>query len=176
MQQTIARGYAALLAGVRVATAVALVLLVAVVVASVVVRYFGLFGGSLHWTTELSRFIIVWVVMLGSVVAFDEGAHVAVAVFQDSLPPTGRRVVEALAYLLSLAFIVVLAWSGLQLALATMRQISPALGLPMGYVYLAIPVGAALIAIQSVLFVVYPGIRQGSPEPGPDAPPAAGND
>ncbi|HET6521380.1 MAG TPA: TRAP transporter small permease subunit, partial [Geminicoccaceae bacterium] len=70
MQQTIARGYAALLAGVRVATAVALVLLVAVVVASVVVRYFGLFGGSLHWTTELSRFIIVWVVMLGSVVAF----------------------------------------------------------------------------------------------------------
>jgi hypothetical protein len=48
MQQTVARVYAALLAGVRVATAAALVLLVAVVSASVVVRYFGLFGGSLH--------------------------------------------------------------------------------------------------------------------------------
>ena len=167
MERTIARGYAALLAGVRVATAVALVLLVAVVAASVVVRYFGLFGGSLHWTTELSRFIIVWVVMLGSVIAFDEGAHIAVALFQESLPPAGRRVVEAVAYLLSLTFIVVLAWSGLQLALATMRQVSPALGLPMGYVYLAIPVGAALIALQSMLFAIFPGIRQGSPEPGP---------
>jgi TRAP-type C4-dicarboxylate transport system permease small subunit len=170
MQQTVARVYAALLAGVRVATAAALVLLVAVVSASVVVRYFGLFGGSLHWATELSRFIIVWVVMLGAVVAFDHGAHIAVALFQESLPPAGRRVVEATAYLLSLAFIVVLAWSGLRLALATMRQISPALGLPMGYVYLAIPVGAALIAVQSVLFVVYPGTRQGAGDDPDDGP------
>ena len=176
MERTIASGYAALLAAVRVATAAALVLLVAVVAASVVVRYFGLFGGSLHWTTELSRLLVVWVVMLGAVVAFDHGAHIAVALFQESLPPAGRRVVEAVAYLLSLAFIVVLAWSGLQLALATMRQISPALGLPMGYVYLAIPVGAALIAVQSVLFVVYPGIRQGAGDAadGPGGPAAAG--
>ena len=71
MHQTVARGYALLLRSVGVVTAAALVLLVVVVSAAVVVRYFGLFGGSLHWATELSRFTIIWVAMLGSVVAFD---------------------------------------------------------------------------------------------------------
>jgi TRAP-type C4-dicarboxylate transport system permease small subunit len=170
MHRTVARVYAVLLRGVRVATAVALVVLVMVVTASVVIRYFGLLGGSLHWATELSRFTIVWVAMLGSVVAFNQGAHLAIALFQEALPPGARRAVEVLAYVLSLVFIVVLAWSGFQLALATMRQISPALGLPMGYAYLAIPVGATVIAIQSVLFAISPDVRQHRAETGPGAP------
>jgi TRAP-type C4-dicarboxylate transport system permease small subunit len=170
MHQTVARGYALLLRSVGVVTAAALVLLVVVVSAAVVVRYFGLFGGSLHWATELSRFTIVWVAMLGSVVAFNQGAHLAIALFQEALPPGARRAVEVLAYLLSLVFILALAWSGFQLSLATMRQISPALGLPMGYAYLGIPVGATVIAIQSVLFAIFPDIRQHRAESGPGAP------
>ena len=35
-----------------------------------------------------------------------------------------------------------------------MRQVSPSLGLPMGYVYLAIPVGAALMAAQLVAYTL----------------------
>jgi TRAP-type C4-dicarboxylate transport system permease small subunit len=38
----------------------------------------------------------------------------------------------------------------LALSLRTMRQVSPALGLPMGYVYLAVPAGAALMALQAL--------------------------
>lgn len=165
MQPTVAKGYAGLLRAVRVATGLALVVLVVVVTASVIVRYFGLFGGSLHWATELSRFTIVWVVMLGGALAFDQGAHVAIALFQDALPPAARRWVQGLAYLLSLVFIAVLAWTGFELSLATMAQRSPALGLPMGYVYLAVPVGAAVIALQAVLFAIYPDLRQGPAEP-----------
>jgi TRAP-type transport system small permease protein len=158
------------MAGLRVVTNAGLVALVVVVLASVVVRYFGIFGGSLHWTSELARFIIVWVVMLGSAVAFDYSAHVAID-FTGRLPRVCRRVVRTMAYLLSLAFILVLAWQGYRLSSLTMRQISPALGLPFGYFYLAIPVGASIIAVQSALFVVLPRLQKdGTPVVTEDGP------
>lgn len=146
------RPYAALLAAVRALTSAALVVLVAVVVLAVFVRYFGLFAGSLHWADELARFTTVWLVMLGSVVAFDRGAHAAVDFLPDALPPGPARTVRLVAHLLGAAFLAVLAWQGLALALRTMRQVSPALGLPMGYVYLAVPVGATLMALQALAF------------------------
>jgi TRAP-type C4-dicarboxylate transport system permease small subunit len=148
------RAYAALLAAVRLLTNAALVLLVAVVLAAVAVRYFGVLAGSLHWTDELARFTTIWIVMLGSVVAFERGAHVAVDVLPDSLPSPVGRLLRVVAYLLGALFLAVLAWQGLALSLRTMRQVSPALGLPMGYVYLAVPAGAALMALQALAFAL----------------------
>lgn len=147
------RPYAGLLALVRVLTNAALVLLVAVILLAVAVRYFGILSGSLHWTDELARFTTIWLVMLGSVVGFDRGAHMAVDVLPGTLPPAAARVIRRVAHLLSAVFLAVLAWQGGALTLRTMRQVSPALGLPMGYVYLAVPVGAAVLALQAVFFV-----------------------
>lgn len=146
-----AGAYAALLAAVRLLTNVALVLLVSVVLLAVFVRYFGILAGSLHWADELARFTTIWLVMLGSVVAFDRGAHVAVELLPEALPRNVARAIRLTAHLLSATFLVVLAWQGVALSLRTMRQVSPALGLPMGYVYLAVPVGAAVMAVQAVV-------------------------
>jgi TRAP-type C4-dicarboxylate transport system permease small subunit len=148
------RAYVGLLAGVRLLTGAALVLLVGAVLVAVAVRYFGLFAGSLHWTDELARFTTIWLVMLGSVVAFDRGAHMAVDLLPGSLPGLGGRILRTIVHALSAVFLGVLAWQGLALALRTMRQVSPALGLPMGYVYLAVPVGAGVMTVQAVLFAV----------------------
>lgn len=153
------RAYAGLLAAVRGLTCLALVLLVAVVLLAVAVRYFGVFAGSLHWTDELARFTTIWIVMLGSVVAFDRGAHVAIDLLPDRLPPPAGRRLRALAYGLSAVFLAVLAWQGVVLSGRTMRQVSPGLGLPMGYVYLAVPVGAGLMALQALAFAVGRGRR-----------------
>jgi TRAP-type C4-dicarboxylate transport system permease small subunit len=149
--------YRAVVQVVSVVVNAALVCLVVVVLAAVVVRYTGLFTGSLHWTTEFGRFCTIWIVMLGSVVAFDRGAHVAIDL-TDLVPLRFRRALRSLSYFLCLAFLAVLTWEGLQLSLATMRQVSPALGLPMGYAYLAVPVGAALMTLQSILLALVPDL------------------
>jgi TRAP-type C4-dicarboxylate transport system permease small subunit len=44
-----------------------------------------------------------------------------------------------------------------------MRQISPALGIPVGYAYLAIPVGAVVMTVQSLLFALLPDLREKRP-------------
>ena len=160
--------YRAFMAGLRLVANVALVSLVLVVLAAVAVRYLGVFNGSLDWASEYSRFGIIWVVMLGAAIAFDQGAHVAID-FTDKMPTSIRRAVRTAGYLCGVCFVAILAWQGFRLSLATMRQISPALGIPVGYAYLAIPVGAVIMTVQSLLFAAMPELRERRPsaeEPG----------
>jgi TRAP-type C4-dicarboxylate transport system permease small subunit len=151
------RGYGIFLRSLAFVANIGLVALVIVVLLAVVVRYLGVFPGSLHWATEFSRFSVVWIVMLGSAIAFHRGAHVAIDL-TGLLPARWRRIARSAAHLLGLGFLTVLVWQGLRLSLATMGQISPALGLPMGYAYLAIPCGAAIMMLQSILFALSPAL------------------
>jgi TRAP-type C4-dicarboxylate transport system permease small subunit len=168
MGRLILRTYKGFILALRVLTNVLLSFLVVVVLAAVVVRYFGLFEGSLHWANELSRFSMTWLVMLGSVIAFDRGAHVSISLLPDSVSSTARKAVNFLAHLLSAIFVATLAWQGLVLALATMRQTSPALQVPMGFIYLALAVGAAIMTVQSVLFALFADLRRTAEETPPD--------
>jgi TRAP-type C4-dicarboxylate transport system permease small subunit len=51
----------------------------------------------------------------------------------------------------SVFFLVMLVYSGSMLALGSMRQRAFTLDIPIGAVYLAVPVGAALILLEVVL-------------------------
>jgi TRAP-type C4-dicarboxylate transport system permease small subunit len=151
--------YRFVLAALTVLVNVALVALVVAVLLAVAVRYFGLWPGSLQWTTEFSRFTVIWIVMLGAAIGLHKGAHMAIDV-GGLLPAPWRRPVRSLGYLTGIAFLAVLTWQGFLLSMGTMRQISPALGLPMGYAYLAIPVGAGLMTVQSILFALWPDLAE----------------
>jgi TRAP-type C4-dicarboxylate transport system permease small subunit len=141
-------------------TNAAAAVLVLAVLSAVFVRYFGLFGGSLHWIDELSRYLTIWTVMLGSAVALDRGAHVTVGLLPQALSERWRRWMAAASFLISGTFLLVLTWQGFVLARFTMRQLTPALGLPMGYVYLAVGCGGALMCLQSVLFAIRPELQK----------------
>lgn len=142
---------------IALSTNLVLVSIVLVVLGAVIVRYFGVFQGSLDWATEYGRFAIVWVAMLGSAVALDRGAHVGIDL-SPVLPKRLHRPVRIAAAGLAFVFVTVLAWQGFLLCLATTRQISPALGIPMSLAYLAVPTGAAIMALQSALFAALPGL------------------
>src|SRR5436309_591870 len=94
------RLYAGAMAAVRAVTYLILLSLVVSVLAGVTIRYLGLFSGSLFWVDELSRFTTIWMVMLGSAMALEEGAHVAIEFLPASLPAWLKRQVEVLARLL----------------------------------------------------------------------------
>jgi TRAP-type transport system small permease protein len=154
--------YRAFMVGLRLVVNLALVSLVLVVLAAVAVRYTGILSGSLDWASEYSRFGIIWVVMLGAAIAFDQGAHVAID-FTDKMPASMRRAARTIGYICGVGFVAILAWQGFRLSFATMRQISPALGIPVGYAYLAIPVGAVIMTMQSLLFAAMPELQERRP-------------
>ena len=133
------------------------------IVVEVILRYG--FGSSLIFTEELSRYTMVWVAFLGGVIALRDGAHVATGGIGDRFGPTVGKIASLVADGLALVFLVVLAWASIQTLPNQLDQYTITLNISIFWFYLAIPVGAVLMALVIV------GRRFGVIEPaGSDLP------
>jgi TRAP-type C4-dicarboxylate transport system permease small subunit len=108
-------------------------------------------GTGSQWPEPIAILLMMSFTFIGAAAAYRAGAHIAVTMLTDALPPKLRRngalLVHALMIIVSL-FVVVY---GTQLCLATMGQsVAELPWLPVGVTYAAIPVGSAI----TLLFVV----------------------
>src|SRR5437868_9903118 len=105
----IINAYHRLLTWLMVAT---VAILIVPVTLQIVSRYTALIP-SWIWTEELSRFLFIWMVMLGSMVAVREGTHFVVDVLPDLSPrPAAALRIVANVFVLILALVFV--WWGVQ--------------------------------------------------------------
>lgn len=115
----------------------------------VVLRY-GL-GRPLTWSEEVSRYLFVWVVFVAAAVAARHKGHIMLDFLVSRLPRGLRTGLAMTMGTLSLVMILlVFVWHGWNLTTVSMRQESPATGLPVGCATLAIPVGGLLTAVNLV--------------------------
>jgi TRAP-type transport system small permease protein len=110
----------------------------------VLLRWVGL---ALDGIDEAPRYLFVWLVMIGAAAAMYRGQHTTLEYFRDRLPPRARAgtavVTHGAGIVLFLSFIK----TSFVLVPNSQLQVSAGLGLPLGYVYAAMPVGAALIIL-----------------------------
>jgi TRAP-type C4-dicarboxylate transport system permease small subunit len=106
---------------------------------------------SIFWAEEFVRAALVWGVMVASALVAASRNHIRVEMLELMLPPAGRRVVVFVANVLSMAFCAVLLYAGIELIERTWFQRSPMLDIPKWWIYLAIPVGAALEVLLMLL-------------------------
>lgn len=119
------------------------------VFANVVLRY--LAGFSLPWVEEITRYMMIWVTYLGAGLALRAGVHVAVELLQDMIPAPLTHVLRTGIAVVILVFLAAVAWYGFSYAQFAMRQTSPVLNIPLGIVYLGIPLGCVLAAAHLML-------------------------
>ena len=124
-----------------------------VVVAQVFYRY--VLNAPLVWAEEAARYLLVFTTFAGASVAMRRGAHIAVALVVEAMPPGARRVVETAAQIASCSVYGVLIWYGSALAAQNFDQLSPALHLPLGAVYLMIPLAGVVLALQAIQRIVH---------------------
>lgn len=90
-------------------------LLAVPVAMQVISRYTGIIPTYL-WTEELSTFIFVWVVMIGSMVAVWDGTHFDVRVTPDAVSPLGRLLQDGVVQVLILFFAILFMIYGIEYA------------------------------------------------------------
>ncbi len=132
----------------RIIIGVLLAALVVIVAVAVFYRY--VLNASLYWATEVPNFILVWMVFLGSVVAFHEKKHIAFDLLTSAVSPKARRLLSACSSVLVVGFIGLMVYFGGQLVLKTMDSPSEALKIPQGYLYLCLPVSMVLMGISTL--------------------------
>ncbi|MCT4370822.1 TRAP transporter small permease [Yangia mangrovi] len=108
-------------------------------------------GAPTVWAEELARFLLVAITMIGSAALIEKNRHISIDVVVDVLPKGARIAVGWLRDAITLTVCGLLAHYGWLLVGIGGRQTSTGLGVKMSLPYLAIPIGAALIALVLVL-------------------------
>jgi TRAP-type C4-dicarboxylate transport system permease small subunit len=112
-----------------------------------------LFRAPSSWTEELARFLLIWIGLLGSAYAYRNRAHMRLDLLEGQLGSAGTRRLRALSSMAVMVFsIAVLSLGGLSLVALTLEleQVSAALNIPMGLVYLALPLSGLLIVFYAL--------------------------
>ena len=104
---------------------------------------------ALTWSEELSRYLLVWGTFFGATLAYKRGNHIAVTFIIDFFPTRLRVWFNVLTYLLSLAFFVIVAQQGMNMITMQIFQVSPALQIPMRYVYWSIPLSCGIMILHT---------------------------
>lgn len=120
----------------------------ACVLAQVIFRYF--LGDPLVWSDELARYLFIWCSLLGWVVAARKRSHLSVSIVADRLAPQGRGMLALLGALAALAFAALLVYYGVHIAARNWDVETTTLAVPMGAVYVVVPVAAAAVALHAL--------------------------
>jgi TRAP-type C4-dicarboxylate transport system permease small subunit len=111
----------------------------------VILRYLGRMG--IDGIDEVPRFLFVWLVMIGAAAAMYRGEHTSLDYFINLLGPRLRAFVSAGVSGVGIALFLYLIRLSFVLVPNGQLQTSAGLGLPLGYLFVAVPVGSALIII-----------------------------
>ncbi len=102
------------------------------------------------WYDEIARGCFVWLTFLGAAVGVKRHTHFRLHLVVDRLPPRYQRAVTVLGLLVVMGFAGVLIQQGwVFLELGRFQQ-TPVMGLPKIWIYVAVPIGGALMILYSL--------------------------
>jgi C4-dicarboxylate transporter, DctQ subunit len=129
---------------------------------NVILRY--VFLAPIAGVEEVSLYLLVWIVFVGSSVAMRTRGHVAIDLVPRTLPTVQRRRLALLVSALVLIFLAVFFYYSLAhtLSVKASGQLTPITQAPMWITYLAMPVGSALMFLRTSQFLW--GIIHGDPD------------
>jgi TRAP-type C4-dicarboxylate transport system permease small subunit len=146
---------------------VLMALLVLDVLWQVASRY--VFRSPSAFTDELARYLLIWVSLLGAAYASGKKMHLSLDLVYNRFRPSLRQKVHVLISALIAVFAgLVMGFGGIKLVVLTLTlgQHSAALGVPLGYVYLAVPISGLIIFLYAVAnMFTPPGVVPGGKAP-----------
>jgi len=109
------------------------------------------------FTEELAGFLLIWIGLLGAGYAYRVKAHLGIDILTSPLSGLKKKMSEifiaGIVFLFAFFVLVIGGWRLVDLTF-TLKQISPVMGIPMGYIYLALPLTGILFMYYSVYFSV----------------------
>jgi TRAP-type transport system small permease protein len=146
-------GYCQVLTWLMVATVAILVVPVSL---QIIARYTQLIP-SYIWTEELSRFLFIWMVMLGAMIGIKEGTHFEVDVWPD-LSRRSNAILKIVSSLFVLIFALVFVYWGIKFVEFGWYQESELAEMPMPFIFVAWPLtGVTWLIFRGEIF--YDNIR-----------------
>ena len=124
-----------------------LVMMTLVVIVQVFARY--LFNFSFVWAEELVRYLMIWMVMLGSALVQSRNEHIRIDFFPLLAGARGKRIMDTFFRLATLVFLAIIVYKGFGVSYFNRMFESSGLRISMMWPSLAVPIGAIAIGIYT---------------------------
>lgn len=131
---------------------ISLAIMTAVIFWQVIARFF--LGGAFAWGEELSRFLMIFMVIIGAAVAVRSNSLIAVDVFLERATGITRRVMITLIHMSIIVFSVIIIYHGTLLAQNFAIQKAPSIQISMEVIYMLLPLGSVLMIMNSLACII----------------------
>lgn len=125
-----------------------------IIFAQVMLRYF--FNYTPDWSEELTRYLIVWTIFIGTAIGVRNNIHIGVDALLRLLPPRFKLSMEVVLNLIGIVVSVALIWLSVEFIQETIEyeQLSPSMRISMAIPYAAMPVGLGFAVIHFIHDIV----------------------
>jgi len=124
-------------------------LMVILVFGNVVLRY--AFNSGITWSEEVSRFLFIWSIFLGAIIALKDNEHLGVDTFVKKLSLKGKKITYAISNVLMLITLALIFDGSVKLTILNVDQSAPATGMPYAYIY---AVGAFMCICMALIILL----------------------
>ena len=116
----------------------------------VVMRY--AFNDSISWSEELARYMFIWQAWIAVGFATKHSRHINLDMVINMCSPRVKNILYWLSHAIWLAFGLYMTWKSAEFTKMIFKRstVSAALEIRMGWVYLAVPVGCALMSFRLI--------------------------
>ncbi len=132
----------------------------------VFLRYF--FNRPSIWVTEVSSYLFLYIIFLGTAYSLQQGLHIRVTFLLDRFSPAMVRIFDLITSLMAILFCVVLLWQTSNMAWSAYKEswTSPTmLSAPYVYIYVSMVFGSLLLLITFILKAILTFMGQESKAP-----------
>ncbi len=143
----LAKIYAALQRTIRVCLCILLSCMVVIVFANVVSRYY--LQAALAWSEEVTRFMLIWMVFMGAVLAYVNDEHLGLDILVKNLPHRLECAVAVVVDGLIMFAVLLVIRGGAMLMVGSWEWEAPATEIPYGYIYTIVPICGGLLFLQA---------------------------
>jgi TRAP-type C4-dicarboxylate transport system permease small subunit len=142
-----------LLTATQIVVALLLVTMFGVIMWEVITRH--LFSRPAFWTEEFARYVMFYMVLVGSAVAIRQEMHPALHFVTQKFSARFQRIWHLFIDVLVFLVLIVILVEGFKMATDEWVGYTPALQVPYFWVYLALPIGAFLMMVQIVAKYIF---------------------
>lgn len=112
-----------------------LVFLILLVFGNAILRY--LFNSGIVWSEELARYLFVWLVFLGAVLAYRDKEHIIVDILILNVPRPVQKILYIFSNLIVCISMIMFFYGTILLINLNSGILGPATGLPINLLYIA---------------------------------------
>lgn len=135
--------------------ALSLGLMASLIFLNVILRY--VFNSGLIWSEEISRYLFLWMIVIGIVIGVKENSHFEVDIVTSMVPKKAQKILYVISNLIVLSISILIIIGSWKMSVLNIHSKTPVIGIPLVLIYgCGVLIGTliSIMVIRNIVLVI----------------------